>query len=440
MVKHKKLLMAVVGALALFGASAANAFGPIKAGDWDLSVAGNVNAFYNFSHCDTNAHSITGGLACTASPGGTTGVSSVTSGLLPSAIVFSAKTTQEGFDIGVVFGFYPDINIDAVPGSDGGINMRQNFLTFGDKEMGTVKMGRDLGIFGSDAIISDFTILGVGGGVGSNAPGNTTLGRIGFGYIYADWIPQITYITPSFNGFQVSLGVFQPLKMQSDLTFSAHNLPMFQAKGTYDYDVSDVKGRVWAGGLIQRSTSNGSENSVATTFTTFNSVLVGGVSVPIIPPLVFDTAGFTSPADSTNFGVTAYGGEVGVKGAVAGWEAVFYYYQTRGVGSTLLFANGIDSSGNKRNSDGGYAQLQYQMGKWKPGISYGISRLRLGSGESEATNPSLLFRNRMLTAQLQYSLTKALSLVGEYSYIKSDDQVGNKNMQGAYSLGAILFF
>src|SRR5713101_6159939 len=143
MVKHKKLGMAVAGACALFGASAANAFGPIKAGDWDLSVGAEVNALYSYTHCDNNAKSIAGGLACTTS--NTKSSSSVRSGLLPSALVFSAKTTQEGFDIGVTFGFYPGINSAATttatnangPGSPvglgtTGIDMRQNFLTFGD--------------------------------------------------------------------------------------------------------------------------------------------------------------------------------------------------------------------------------------------------------------------------------------------------------------------
>lgn len=409
MVKHKKLGMAVVGACALCGASAAHAFN-VRAGDWDLSVAGNVNTFYNYSRCDSNEVAVVGGLTCTQNPGATTGVSSVTSGLLPSAIVFSAKTTQEGFDLGVTFGFYPDINISAVPGSNGNINMRQNFMTFGDKEMGTIKMGRDLGIYGSDAIISDFTILGVGGGVGSNTPTNTTLGRIGIGYIYADWIPQITYITPSFDGFQVSAGVFQPLVMQSNpvagvitTTVSGHSVPMFQAKGTYDFNAGDVKGRFWAGGLAQRSTGTN-----------------GGTDL------------------SNSRGVTAYAGDVGAKAALAGFEAVVYYYQTRGVGSTLYFLNGIDSSGNKRNSNGGYAQLQYTgFGKFKPGISWGISRL---NDSGQEVNPTLLQDNRSYVNQLQYSLTKALSLVAEHSYIQSKNQLGQELSQHSWNLGAILFF
>ena len=96
MVKHKKLGMAVAGACALFGVSGAHAFGPIKAGDWDLSISGEVNAFISKNHCDTNGRIVVGGLACASNKPSSeqSSQTDVNSGLLPSAIVFSAKTTQ----------------------------------------------------------------------------------------------------------------------------------------------------------------------------------------------------------------------------------------------------------------------------------------------------------------------------------------------------------
>jgi hypothetical protein len=53
------------------------------------------------------------------------------------------------------------------------------------------------------------TLLGVGGGAGGGGA-NTTLGGIGTGYLYADWIGQIAYTTPNMNGFQATLGLMQP--------------------------------------------------------------------------------------------------------------------------------------------------------------------------------------------------------------------------------------
>ena len=453
MTKHKKLALVVTGAFALCGASAAHAFN-VKAGDWDLSMSGEVNAFYTYNQCQNetpNPKVVAGGLTC-----GTThrnGASTVESGLLPSALVFSAKTTQEGFDIGVTFGFYPGINNGAqVSGANSkgasltgnlnndsglgstGIDMRQNFFTFGDKEMGTIKMGRDLGFFGSDAILSDMTLLGVGSPGNSGQPGNTTLGRIGIGYIYADWIPQISYISPSFGGgFQVSAGIFQPLDMVSfsgtSATYSNHSMPMLQAKGTWDFNAADVKGRVWVGAFEER-------------------VMQSTVD-----------SGLNGVADN-NTGVTAYAGELGAKASAYGFDGVIYAYTGHGAGTTGLLFDGATVNGEKRPSSGGYAQVQYTVGKWKPGISYGFSHLGAAGGEqnpaSPIFNPALVSFNRSAVGQLQYSLTKSLTLLGEYAHTWSTPlrsgygpgnvpQTGNgpitgKMIENSFSLGGILFF
>ena len=97
----------------------------------------------------------------------------------------------------------------ALQGGGGNTENRQAFLTFGDKSWGSVKLGKDLGIFGSTAILNDMTLLGVGatGGTVHNGTGagqgnagtTTTLGGIGTGYLYADWKGQIAYTTPNMK-------------------------------------------------------------------------------------------------------------------------------------------------------------------------------------------------------------------------------------------------
>jgi hypothetical protein len=51
MLKHKKLSLAVAGALALAGASTANAGIGFKAGEWDIDFSGNVNGFATYNDC-----------------------------------------------------------------------------------------------------------------------------------------------------------------------------------------------------------------------------------------------------------------------------------------------------------------------------------------------------------------------------------------------------
>src|SRR2546427_187238 len=262
--KHKKTSLAVAAALAL-GAGAAQAEIGLKAGAWDLSFSGNVNGFLTRNSCDNSLATVNGGLACN-NAGGLKEVA-IESGLLPSALVFSGKSSQSGWDIGVTIGFYPGLN-DGGPGSGkkglstSTIDLRQNFLTFGDKTAGTIKVGKDIGLFGSDAILADMTLLGVGS-AGAFGGGNTTLGRIGVGYIYTDWIPQISYTSPKYGAFQYSAGLFQgmdivPAGAATTASLTAHEQPGLQAKGSYEW-TGTVGGKAWVSGMNQKVKARATE-------------------------------------------------------------------------------------------------------------------------------------------------------------------------------------
>ncbi len=151
---RSKLMMAAAAAICMGPVSQAVAGIDVNAGDWKIDFAGNVNAFYVGAGCDDGANTaITGGLACTGDH-----ATSVRNGLLPAALVFNATTRQEDFDIDVTVGLYPGINSSAAAGVNGagqpsalstpGIDARQVYFTFGDASWGTVKMGRDIGLFG----------------------------------------------------------------------------------------------------------------------------------------------------------------------------------------------------------------------------------------------------------------------------------------------------
>jgi predicted porin len=395
----KKISMAVAGACALLGAQAANAGIGFKAGAWDVDFSGNINAFYAAADCE-DINNIAGGLACT----GDGEPVSVRSGLLPSALVVSAKTNQANFDIGVTVGFYPNINsVEGTPNQNGagtpialgnsGIDMRQNFLTFG-QSWGTLKLGRDLGLFGSDAILSDMTLLGVGGTGNNAAPGGTALGRIGLGYIYADWIPQITYISPKIGGgFQVSAGVFTPFTTGIPLTTEQED-PGYQAKVTWDFS-GPVTGRLWLGGITQD-----------------NDLIAGG-----------------------SFDATAF--DVGAKVGFGPAEIVAYYYTGEGVGTTGILLNAISATGEERDSDGGYLQGTVKFGPTKLGLSYGISQLDEASGE---VNPGLVDENSAWVFGVYHALTSSVNLVFEYINVESESQGGAENEEDTFALGAILFF
>jgi predicted porin len=244
--KYQRLNMsmaiaAVIGAAAF--APAAHAI-DVTAGDWKLSITGNVNAHYIYSRCDTNPATVAGGLACTDTDSSS---SSVSNGLLPASLGISGATTQGAYDLGFTFGLYPGIstndggspNLQATNGSThtalgtAGLDIRQVFLTFGNKQMGTVMAGRNIGLFGADAILNDMTLVGVGAGNGSYAaPANTSLGSIGLGYIYTDWLSQIDYTTPDLMGLKATVGIFDPLNTLSQIPASK-KAPGFHFKLAY---------------------------------------------------------------------------------------------------------------------------------------------------------------------------------------------------------------
>lgn len=136
----------------------------------------------------------------------------ITTGLLPNYLSVSGKTRQNDLDVGFTISINPGASSNQAGNQNndlenGGRNEnRQAFLTFGDKSWGSIKLGKDLGIYASDAILNDMTLLGVGGGAGSLSGNTTTLGRIGSGYMYADWKSQVAYSSPNWNGFSFKIG------------------------------------------------------------------------------------------------------------------------------------------------------------------------------------------------------------------------------------------
>ena len=417
MKKRTKLAVAV-GAVCMVPITQAVAGIDVNAGDWKIDFSGNVNAFYVATQCDHPAGpasaptstTVEGGLACTGDHS-----AAVRNGLLPAALVFSATTRQADLDIDVTIGFYPGINSSAAAGVNGagqpsalatpGIDARQAYFTFGDVSWGTIKMGRDIGLFGKDAILDDMTLLGVGTSSSTAAPGNTSLGRIGIGYIYTDWQPQITYTTSTYNGFSGSVGVFQPL---SSGVYSSHSSPQIQIGGSYafgDPKSGGLSGKVFADAITQK--------------------------------LRQDTSSVI-PGTSESFNGTGVDG--GVKLDAGGFEAVLYGYYGKGLGTTGFFILATTDTGQTRKSDGGYLQATYKLDKWKFGLSYGLSELKLGDGDGPAAGSLLVKRNGSAVGGVYYSLTKSITLVGEIIDSKSQAWNGNSATEKDLALGGILFF
>jgi len=387
---NKKLGLAVAGAL-LAASATASAGITIPAGDWTVDIGGNVNAFYTNVQKDTTTSA---GVKTSSADSNTIGT-----GLLPAALGIGAKTRQNDLDIAFQFTFFTGTSSGSQGGAQGNtLNIRQAFLTFGDASWGTIKAGRDLGIYGSDAILSDMTLLGVG--TGGAAGGSSTLGRIGSGYIYADWKGQISYASPNWNGFQVSAGVmenFRPLvssTVNTGETYTNENLA-YEGKATYDFAANDVTGRVWVSGITQKT--QGSNN------------------------------------------YTSRGFDVGAKAAYQGLGLVGYYYDGEGLDGQNAVQGIFNFAGEKTKDSGGYVQATFVVPTigTKLGASWGVSN-------SKAANGSAFdIENESWIVGAYHPLTKSLNLVAEYTSQEIKDSKSTsarKVEQDTISLGAIMFF
>jgi len=430
---NNKIKLAVAGAV-LSAASVANAGIVIPAGDWTLDVNGNVNAFATWVNADKPSAGgvASGGLAVAEDSTGEDNAQGINTGLLPAWLGFTGTTRQNDVDVSFTISFQPNVSDNGSAGDAKTPLNRQAFVTFGDKSWGSVKLGKDLGIFAGQAILHDMTLLGVGAmGGGTSSGSSTTLGGIGSGYIYPAWKGQIAYTTPNMNGFQATIAITNPngsdlstTGIASGTTSSAVELyqDRFGVEGQVSYDwTGDIAGKVWASGATYDVT--------------------GGTN----------TANQTTSANDDSYTATAF--DIGAHVTSGNFGLTGYYYDADGAGSTIFGRDGVYNNGSefkKRDSDGGYIQATYVIPTGtKLGLAYGVSNLDKASGETGLTAISttngvssyLLDKNERWTVGAYHPLTKHLNLVAEWNRVESEAHKANTKMDSdSISLGAILFF
>jgi predicted porin len=337
--------------------------------------------------------------------------SGVSNGLLPGWVNFVFTTKAGGLDLKAHIGLAPGINdsssviglpstvgngAGAIPGATSPysqIDTRANYLSFGNASMGTVKLGRDIGIFGTQVILSDMTLLGVGGTSNAAQPFNTTFGMIGHGYMYTGFQAQVAYASPTFSGAQVQVGLFQPKQFSGNQT----KTPGLQAGLTF----AAGPAKLWGSVVSQKTECVG------------------------------------APCAS-GAGYTANGAEFGGKVGLGSAELLAYAFTGKGLGLSTVgaqFFGGADAAGNKTKSDGYLLQATYKLGDTKLGVNYGENRDKnglLGNGNQQ--------KNKSYTLGAYHSLNKYLTLTGEFNNEKKPGVVFLNEKVNTFSLGAIAFF
>src|SRR6266567_3234459 len=383
----KRLTLLLLGlALGVSATAGAQGLTMQMSNGWSFSFSGNVNAFWVFSKVNNSGPAN----------------SSVRTGLLPAFATFGATGKEAGLNLGVHFGFAPQIQNGAAHDQFGGsapgapnvglqagaqIDMRQVYLTIGLKDGSTILAGRELGLFGRQNILQDMTLFGVGAvGIGGGQAKGTTLGRIAYGYIYPNFDAQVTYSTKPGQA-QLSIGLFQPSVLGSSILGGGTNTYQFtkipRVEGEFSYNQKSGKNNYmfWVGGLWQSASDSAS----------------GGQSISSI------------------------GGTAGIKAGMSDLSLVVTGYIGKGLGTGLLFSGAerggtAATSTETRSSDGGYAQIMYKLQpKTSVGLSWGFSRLKNNETAAPAGDGNKAVRSNVYsyTAGIYHQWTKSLKLVFE---------------------------
>lgn len=369
----------LLGVLVIAGTEAAHAV-DMQAGEWTVSVGGIANAYYTSVSCSDGA---VGGLALASRAlgcGGESNRTTIGNGLLPNGLITSAKSRQGEYDVAGTIGIMAHTATDSAIAANSGVDVRQAFFSFGNANMGTFKLGRDYGIFGSGAILGDMTLLGSGAPVQATQRGRVALGHIGAGYTYLGTYGQIAYSSPKSGGFKVDAALVSPVSNGGG--FNAGTSPQFQAQASYGKDAL----KTWFGAKTQK----------------FNAATGTGD---------FQMTGFELGGSYT----------AGALGLLANVQS--------GKGLGIL----SDGDQGDIRSTNYLLQATYKTSdKLKVGASYGISR--------NSDDTAGLRSNSNVTLGSYYALTTSVTLVGELSQTRSKAVAGNSARMNGVSLGGILFF
>jgi len=393
--KKTKLAAAVLAASVAAPASAVS----WSAGDWEVSYTGTINLFANQLDRDDinngNSHHMN-------------------EGLLPAFHTMKVVSpAANGLTGTAQISFAPDSSSGKASGQNKtgeAIDMREVFFNV-DGGFGTISIGRTLSLFSRGAILNDMTLFGVGAMAGLDG-GGTSLGRIAFGYTYAEFNTRMAWKSPDMNGFSIEVGIFDPIEGSGANTNNFEtDTPQFQAEINYgtSFDGGDVG--IWAGGIVQEMKGRG----VATASGT--------------------DAGFATTGEVNTTGIN-----VGLKVNAGGFGFVGSWYDGEALGSVRqVDTNSYTCNATactEADADGYYIQGTYTFnGKTKVGLSYGETTQDATAALVTSVTTAAAISNEMTTIGVYHDVNSWLKVVAEYN-----DQSGQFGKISNLAVGGFIFW
>ena len=380
----------ISGGLTLFGLAAcplAASATSFSGDNWTVDLSGFANAYYTTVSCNGAAVGGTALAGRALGCGGQQNRTTIGNGLLPDALTTKFTTQQQGIDIAAQVSLMASVATSDALAANSGVDVRQAFFTLGTPDFGTVKLGRDYGVFGSNAILTDMTLLGAGAPIQATQRGRVALGHIGAGYTYLGSYGQIVYSTPGTTGLSFTGGVFSPVTNTG--VYDSRSAPQVQLQ--LAYAGGGFKG--WLGAKSQR---------------------------------FYAVAGSGAQPDS----FTMLAAEAGASYTLGKFAVLANVQEGRGIGML--------TDGDQGNAKGinyllqGTCQL---TDKLKLGLSGGVSRNR-----DDLVSNADFKSNSNVTGGAYYALTRSVTLSLELSQTRSRDFLGNTARMNGIALGGFLFF
>ena len=343
----------------------------------------------------------------------------VVTGLLPNVWGMTLKApTNNGLDMQARLGLYTHMNGGNNALGNGVLNIREtNFSVSGS--FGTILVGRSLGIHQSSAILNDMLLFGVGAASSADNSG-TTLGRIGLGYLYADFQPQITWTTPGVGPFGVKIGIFDPNDVVSAETAADatdKTSPRVEAQITYSGAMSGLGIDAWVDGSYQNTEFTATAANLCTDGTMSNT---GAACTDV------DSAGvaFGTKLSYNNLALVA-----------SGWYG-------SGMGMRGQHSEGaLDGLGKEYNSYGGYLQGTADLGGGTNiGYSYGGNwKLQTGDEIESNTIAEVNFQD-MHSAMIWHKINDSLWVIAEGGYTRQAFHMGGSYDDVFGGVGGFFFW
>jgi len=412
-------------------------------GGWEVSFDGSVNSFYNYVTQDelslleesTNA-------THTGSNADGEDTSRITVGLLPAVWGMNIKApTTNGLDMSSRIGLYPSTQNNrrkntsqaSSGGQNGGnLDLREIFFAV-ESSAGKVLVGRTLGLYQGKNILTDMTLFGVGAGAGSG--GGTTLGRIGWGYVYPNFNAGIRYTTPSINGTTFEVGIFDPSTIGGGGGVTETALPRVEMEFAYAGTAGPVSISAWANGMFQKGERSTSEMSALCSLT-LNGAVTGA-----------DTGLGAREGDnscSVNSNVYVGGGGYGLQLGYAGLTLTGSGYNGRGLGTTLMIdTDALDAAGHARVHDGWIGQGTYAFGQGSSiGASYGVSKAKETTADlvQRSSTTVGIKSQSMWDFMAWHDINKNLRVVAEYGVEEREWHDGANQEAHNISMGGFFFW